>query len=275
MTSYEPFALAKLDGVVQHYAWGGYDFIPDLINSPNRENQPFAELWYGAHTKAPSTVHVFEKTVQLDTYIRNNSQILGERVVDAFGGALPYLLKVLDAHDMLSIQAHPSKIQAEEGFARENELEIPHDAPHRSYKDDNHKPEVHVALTDFWMLHSFRPTEEIEHLLQITTEFKSLAPILKTDGIKGLYKKIMLAPQEEIDSLLEPLIQRLENETTDDMDSPNYWALKASKVFPLPAGHRDRGIFSIYLLNLLHLKPGEATFQDAGELHAYLYGTNI
>ena len=60
-----------------------------------------------------------------------------------------------------------------------------------------------------------------------------------------------------------------------DKNHPDFWALRAANEFPLPDGHLDRGIFSIYLLNLLHLKAGEATYQSAGTLHAYLEGVNV
>ena len=40
-------------------------------------------------------------------------------------------------------------------------------------------------------------------------------------------------------------------------------------------GNIDRGIFSIYLFNLVHLKKGEGIFQDAGVPHAYLEGQNV
>ena len=43
----------------------------------------------------------------------------------------------------------------------------------------------------------------------------------------------------------------------------------------MPGGHRDRGIFSVYLLNLVHMQPGQGTFQPAGVLHAYLEGVNV
>ena len=62
---------------------------------------------------------------------------------------------------MLSIQAHPTKAQAPRGFARENAAGIRLERRRRNYKDDNHKPEIGVALTDFWMLHGFRPLEQI------------------------------------------------------------------------------------------------------------------
>ncbi|MEI9808695.1 MAG: type I phosphomannose isomerase catalytic subunit [Bacteroidota bacterium] len=69
---------------------------------------------------------------------------------------LPYLFKVLDVKDMLSIQVHPSRSSAEKEFARENREGIPLDSPKRSYKDANHKPELMVALGDFWLLHGFK-----------------------------------------------------------------------------------------------------------------------
>jgi mannose-6-phosphate isomerase class I len=85
----------------------------------------------------------------------------------------------------------------------------------------------------------------------------------------------MTMAQDRVDRLLDPLLARLEREARQDKDSPDYWALAASRAFPLAGGHRDRGIFSIYLLNLLHLRPGQGTFQPAGTLHAYLEGVNV
>ena len=61
---------------------------------------------------------------------------------------LPYLLKLLAAASPLSIQAHPSKAQAEAGFAREEAAGIPRDAADRTYRDANHKPELIVAVSD-------------------------------------------------------------------------------------------------------------------------------
>jgi mannose-6-phosphate isomerase len=207
--------------------------------------------------------------VPLDRLIADSpSNILGAATAAKYSGRLPYLLKVLDARDMLSIQAHPNRLQAEEGFARENAAGIDLRAPQRNYKDANHKPEVHVALTDFWMLHGFRAIEEIRRTVRIV------------DGVEGgcireLYGAIMTMPQKRVDEILGPLIAQLETEPPRDKDDPDFWALRAAGTFPLPNGHFDRGIFSIYLLNLLHLRPGQGTFQPAGVLHAYLEGVNV
>ena len=85
----------------------------------------------------------------------------------------------------------------------------------------------------------------------------------------------MTMPQEQVDLLLNPLLARLQAQPIASKNSADYWALRAAENFPLPGGHRDRGIFSVYLLNLVHLLPGQGTFQPAGVLHAYLEGVNV
>lgn len=268
--------VCRLKGVVQHYAWGGYEYIPDLLDLKNDHEMPFAELWMGAHTKAPSKLVAGEEEILLDQFIKEYAEsALGDNVISTFGERLPFLFKVLDARDMLSIQVHPSKAQAEEGFARENKAGIALDAPERSYKDDNHKPEVHVALIDFWMLHGFRPEKEIEQILKSTVEFRPLISVFLAEHLEGLYKHIMQLPQKHVDIMLSALIKRLKQERPQDMDAPDYWALKAAETFPLPDDHLDRGIFSIYLMNLLHLNPGESTYQPASVPHAYLFGAAV
>ncbi|MBN2410051.1 mannose-6-phosphate isomerase, class I [candidate division KSB1 bacterium] len=268
-----------LHGLVQHYAWGGRTFIPELLNIKNTDNKPFAEYWIGAHPKSPSKVNINDEIIGLPQLIKKAPrQILGDYVIDKFGHVLPYLFKVLDVRDMLSIQAHPSKQQAVEGFARENKLGIPADAPNRSYRDDNHKLEVQVALTDFRMLHGFRELSEIREILNSVPEFFQLLPEFKNNNLKNLYRFIMTMPQEQVDKIINPLLDRLTplyNQNILNQDEPDYWAVHTSFEFPLPDGHRDRGIFSIYLLNLLHLKPGQGTFQATGVLHAYLSGITM
>jgi len=245
-----------LRGAVQHYDWGGYDFIPNLLGVANPRREPFAELWIGAHPKAPSTAILAE----------------GERPLnELLAEPLPYLFKVLDARRMLSIQAHPTKRQAEQGFARENAAGIPLNAPQRNYKDPNHKPEVHVALTEFWMLHGFRTHDGLAAQFRRYPELSALgAP----GDLRALYTAAMTLPQPRVDAILNPLLARLETENPPK-SSPAYWALRAARDFPRPGGGRDRGIFSCFLLNLVRLNPGEGTYQPAGVLHAYLEGVNV
>jgi mannose-6-phosphate isomerase len=278
-----------LEGAVQHYDWGGREFIPGLLGRANPDGLPFAELWLGAHPRAPGTVAIDGARVGLDALVAGAPvEVLGESDARRFGGKLPYLFKVLDARAMLSLQAHPSLAQARAGFARENAAGIPLDAPTRTYRDDNHKPEVHAALTDFWMLHGFRPLEEIADTLDAVPELSPLAPgfrtLLRRAGgdrgsgrvlLRDLYRALMAMRQPEVDRMLDPLVRRLEQGSREDRNSHDFWALRAARAFPLPDGHRDRGIAAIYLLNLVHLLPGQGTFQPAGTLHAYLEGANV
>jgi mannose-6-phosphate isomerase len=278
-----------LQGVVQHYDWGGYDFIPGLLGVENQARKPFAELWIGAHAKAPSIAEVGELHQRLDNLIAEAPDaILGQAANARFGGRLPYLFKILDVNKMLSIQAHPTLVQAEANYARENAEGINLEAGNRNYKDDNHKPEIGVALTEFWMLHGFRPLEQIAEAFRQAPELASLMPDFpqrlaglghqhdaRRTLLRELYSTVMTMPQDQVDLLLDRLISRLKAAPASDKDSPDYWALRAAENFPLPGGRRDRGIFSVYLLNLVHLRPGQGTFQPAGVLHAYLEGVNV
>ena len=285
----QPLALF---GAVQHYAWGGYEFIPRLLGQDNPERRPCAELWMGAHPRGLAQVQIEGTRLTLDRLIAADPWLtLGSEVALRCAGKLPYLFKVLDVRDMLSVQTHPSRAQAEQGFSRENDAGIPVDGPRRVYRDENHKPEVHVALTEFWMLHGFRPLEEMMDVLSAEPELAPIAAGLsekltaagrETEPrqalLRELYARLMDMPQPDVDAVLDPLVARLESEEAAGRlgkEQPGFWALRAARIFPVEGGHRDRGIFSIYLLNLVRLRPGEGTFQPPGTLHAYLEGATI
>jgi mannose-6-phosphate isomerase len=279
--------IFRIKGVVQHYDWGGFDFIPALLGQSHPSTKPCAELWLGAHGGGPSIIESQQGGLSLAELIHSSpGEVLGKRVAERFQNSLPYLFKILDARKMLSIQAHPTIAQAQAGFDAEEVAGVPLKASTRNYKDRNHKPEVHVALTDFWMLHGFRPLEEIAGSLHNVPELRPLMPDFgsrlqaadpsaRAALLRELYERVMTMSQAEVDGFLNPLIARLEKESPTNKDLPDFWALRAAREFPLPDGHRDRGIFSIYLLNLVRLKPGQATYQSAGTLHAYLEGVNV
>jgi phosphomannomutase len=282
-------ALLRLQGAVKHYEWGGYGFIPGLLRLENQQKKPFAELWIGTHPSGPATAQILGCSVPLDQLLEAAPEaILGEEAASRFAGRLPYLFKILDVRKMLSIQAHPDKRQAEEGFARENAAGIRLDAAHRNYKDDNHKPEIQVALTESWMLHGFRPWEEIAETFCRLPEFAPVAQDFsarlaspghdshsRREILRELYSSVLTKPQTQIDAALNALLARLEREAQLARESPDFWALRAAEGFPLPGGHRDRGILSLYLLNLVHLRPGQGIFQPPGVLHAYLEGVTV
>ena len=150
--------IAQLTGVIKHYDWGGYSFIPGLLNVPNEKKIPFAEYWLGVHPLAECELVMSDGSVRLlkDYFSTSSPTAMGAYVSGRFG-TMPYLLKALDVREMLSIQVHPSKTDVAKDFAEETEQGVPIDSPRRNYKDDNHKPELMVAMGDFWLLHGFKP----------------------------------------------------------------------------------------------------------------------
>ena len=266
-----------LSGSIKHYAWGGTHYIPHLLSLHNLESKTYAEYWLGTHSGGQSRVWLSENaTTGLADLIRSEPRrYLGKDVLDQFG-ELPFLLKVLDVKGMLSIQVHPNKEEAKKGFDRENEAGIPLDAPHRNYKDANHKPEVMVALSEFWLLHGFNAS--LPQILDLHDVFRPLLPLLEAKGLKGLYRYVMDLPQEGVDAMLRPLAEKIvpqyENNSLSKFN-PDFWAARVMKDAKPGFHGLDRGIFSIYFFNILKLDSGEAIFQDAGVPHAYLEGQNI
>ena len=269
--------LYQLEGRLQNYAWGGHEFIPKLLGLQPEPHTPYAEYWLGAHAKAPSNVLLKDDiTICLDRFVAENApRALGQRAALQFG-QLPYLFKVLDVEQPLSIQVHPTKAEAEAGFAREDRLGIPLDAPQRNYKDKNHKPELMVALSEFWLLHGFLPEERLRDKLRDVPELRILLPIYERGGYAELYGTVMNMPAREVEGMLAPLVERVRGGVGTggwDKASAEYWVARALELDSNAA--RDRGLFSIYFFNLVGMKAGEAIFQDAGIPHAYLQGQNI
>jgi mannose-6-phosphate isomerase len=250
----------KLHGVNKHYDWGGTQFIPSLMKANNESNKPFAEYWMGAHPSALAQIETNNGTVSIHEF-----------------GTLSFLFKVLDVAKMLSIQVHPTKENAEKGFLLEQAAGIPIDAPNRNYKDQNHKPEVMVALSDFWLLHGFLAPELLSARLQEFTQFHSLQEIFKLEKYQGLYSYFMYLPTSESDQILKPLlIEAVASVQKGEVNQshPHWWANKYYHGV-VPDDNIDKGIFSIYILNIVQVKKYQGVFQGAGLLHAYLEGQNI
>lgn len=270
----------KLYPAVQHYDWGGQQYIPQLLGFTPDSATKYAEIWMGVHAGSPASIEVNGNSRLLKDWLNEApQQRLGKLCMEKFDAQLPYLFKILDVQKMLSIQAHPTKQAAKRGFLRENEAGVPAKAPFRNYKDDNHKPEIMVALTDFWLLHGFRTINDCLAVLDKEPELIEVSNRLRSSGnLSDTYQWIMTMPQPEVDRILAPLADRLTGALEANIlskDDPRYWAALALRDFTLPDGSYDRGVFSIYLLNLVFIPEGKGIFQDAGIPHAYLEGVNV
>lgn len=271
----DPRKTYKIKGAIQHYAWGGFEYIPQLLGIENASKQPYAEYWMGAHRSAPSMLADENKEIALDKLFQVQPELLGEKVKKNFY-QLPYLLKILDVKEMLSIQVHPTKTGAEEGFEYEEEKGVDINAANRNYKDRNHKPEVMIALSDFWLLHGFKSADALKKQLNDIPELRSLIPVFENDGYEGLFNHVMKLSQSEVDSMLIPVVQkeiRRRSFHESDKTEPGYWV--GEYYLNKELRHIDKGIFSIYFLNVVYLEEGQGIFQAAGIPHAYLQGQNV
>jgi mannose-6-phosphate isomerase len=261
----------RLTPRVQHYDWGSTSAIPSLLGRPE-DGRPWAELWFGAHPVAPSTIELDGEDRPLDEVIAADPV---STIGDGQADGLPFLVKVLAAAAPLSLQAHPSIEQAVEGFAREERLGVPRDAPQRTYRDANHKPELICALTPFTALYGFRPPQESAALL------RSLAVPLLDPVVERLTASTDTAVRDALAWLLElgpdegaALAHAVARAATDGTvrgpELERSWTARIADEHP-----GDPGVVTALLLNLVRLEPGEALYLPGRTLHAYLEGMGV
>ncbi len=272
--------MAKIDilpmrNTIQNYAWGSLTAIAELLGRKPEGKTPQAELWMGAHPKAPSMVKVDNQWLPLNKLIsRFPEQILGKQVVSRFGAELPFLFKVLAAAQPLSIQAHPDQDQARDGFERENRLGIDLGSPERNYKDKRHKPECLCALSPFWAMCGFRPLEQVRQLVRplagqrLGQLVRKLEKQDSRNAIKEFFLSLLQMEAQHSEAAVEHVLKTIRGKGLDD---PVYgWIGKLARFYP-----RDMGILAPVLLNLVRLEPGQAIYLPAGQLHAYLEGVGV
>jgi len=179
------------------------------------------------------------------------------------------LLKILSVGGALSIQAHPDKALAER---------LHREKPHL-YRDDNHKPELTIALSEFECMCSFRTAAEIDHFL---AELPMLAELVQAekarteagsdDGkrVRLMFEALMHSTRDAITRCFEA-VQGVERTrlTADTIDASDL-SKRLHDQYP-----NDAGTLVPFFFNHLRLQPGEALFVAAGEPHAYLYGDCI
>jgi len=267
-------AIGILRNTIQHYAWGSPESIPKLLGRDNLSGLPWAELWMGAHPKAPSLVNFEGRWVSLKDLIEQYPQeILGRRTAARFRNTLPYLLKVLAVAKPLSIQAHPNLPQAREGFARENRQGISLDAPERNFKDDNHKPECICAMSKFYALCGFRNIDDIVAMMSescpegLADELENLKKNSDPIGLKEFFMALMNMDTDRRKRVIDEALQNIGIFSDQGL---RYWISRLAKEYPA-----DIGIMSPMLLNLVCLEPGQALYLPAGQLHAYLEGVGM
>lgn len=253
--------LVKIANQARNYAWGSRTLIADYFGPQiPATNEPMAEVWFGTHPGSPSVL------------AENPEKTL---VAELGGQELNFLMKILAANQPLSIQAHPNSAQAKAGFERENAQGIAIDAKNRNYKDDQPKPEIIVALSEFEALCGFKPIDELDALLEdmethtgVSEGFRTMSAnwrklLHETDGLKKVFTDI---------SHRKGNLDGFTAELTAMADFEARFALSERLNLLYPG---DPGVVLALLMNHVILEPGQALFLDAGNVHAYLSGLGV
>ncbi|WP_203137799.1 mannose-6-phosphate isomerase, class I [Microbacterium sp. JZ31] len=251
--------LLPLTNVPRDYAWGSRSMIAALEGREAAEG-PEAEVWFGDHPSDPSDL-ADGSGLTLDRWIAD------EGAAHGVAGRLPYLLKILAASTVLSIQVHPSKAQAEEAFAREAALP---DGAERNYADDNHKPEMIVALSErFEALCGLRDLDATRRML---ASFGDAAEPLRarlTDE-RGLASAIGWLLSGDAREVVGAIIAALADAQSTEFAAELANARRIAVWYP-----DDPGVVVALLMNYVVLRKGESVFLRAGMLHAYVSGLGV
>ena len=261
--------IFSLKNQIQNYAWGSREILGRMRGVPVPTEQPEAEVWVGAHPAAPSRATVDGAESPLNELIvENPSRFLRpDRTSDWF----PFLFKILAIDAPLSIQVHPTPEQAIAGFEDEQARGIAIDAPYRNYKDRYSKPETVIALSPMRVLTGVRPVEQLKTLAAAfgaawLAERAELSP-------KQLLTEIIRLPEETASAA----VQHLVDTAAGLLGASNDVVADAAELVRIVDGKYpgDRGLLVAFVMNLVHLAPGESAFTPDGQVHAYVSGTAI
>ncbi|KAA9111217.1 mannose-6-phosphate isomerase, class I [Microbacterium rhizomatis] len=269
--------LAPLSNTPRDSAWGSPTLLAQL-EGREPTGAPEAEVWFGDHPSSPALVEDGSGRA-LDAWLADEAGAAG------VPARLPFLLKLLAAASTLSIQAHPSKAQAEEGFARENAAGVPRAASGRNYHDDNHKPEMIVALSErFEVLSGLRDLEATRDLLaelgERTDTGQGVAELRDrlggadarggADAAEGLASTIGWLLSGDAQHIVDDVIAAASAVSSERFAAELALSRRLAAEYP-----GDAGVVVALLMNLVTLRRGEAIFVPAGVLHAYQSGLGV
>jgi mannose-6-phosphate isomerase len=221
--------------------------------------------------------------------VQDNQSLMSTEINARYENKLPFLFKVLSINKALSIQAHPNKKLAEKLHAKDP----------KNYPDDNHKPEMTIAVTPFDGLCGFRPLAETAHFLSTVPSLRKLVgedeaakfesaikgketsddeatTASNKKALQSAFTALMNAPKETIASATQELLEQAKTEgesfagsggQTNTGKELSDLVIRLNSQFP-----DDIGLFVLFFLNYVTLEAGEAMFLKADDIHAYLSG---
>lgn len=244
------------------YAWGSTTLLADL-QGRTPSDAPEAEIWFGTHPEDPAEIN------------DGSSRRLDDYLTAEGGTSLPFLAKLLAAGSVLSLQVHPSKSEAEAGFAAEERTGPGRAAATRNYRDANHKPELIYALSDpFVALAGIRPLRRTHELLAELPANGGVAALRErltgTDDATAVRDVLAWVFTPDAAAAVDDICTALAAAAGPEAAAEIREAADIARQYP-----GDPGIVVALLMNRVELRRGEAIFVDAGILHAYVRGLGV
>jgi len=247
-----------------------------------QEDKPYAELWMGTHPSLPSKDLTTGRS--LVDLVADNQALMGSDISSKYHNKLPFLFKVLSINKALSIQAHPNKKLAEQLHAKDP----------KNYPDDNHKPEMTLAITPFEGLCGFRPLKEIAHFLSTIPPLRSLVG----DEAASSLEKVSSSSSASVDESKQALktafstLMKSDRSLVAEKSKDLLSLAESGNITPGPSVNtsdelcelvtrcnsqfpQDIGLFVLFFLNYVKLSPGQAMYLKADDIHAYIAGDII
>lgn len=165
--------------------------------------------------------------------------------------------------------------------------------------DDNHKPEMAIAITPFEGLCGFRPLKEISHFLSTVPSLRSLIgesaakdfqnavsgqetsdsekdAEKNKKALQAVFSTLMKSDKSTVASAAKELVASAEKEGDQFAGGggPSNGGKEFADLVIRQNGQfeGDIGLFVLFFLNYVKLDIGEALFLKADDIHAYLSG---
>ena len=252
--------FVKIKGSQKDYAWGNEEFISSFLGE---EKQLIAELWWGCHPQGPNFIN---DKLTLAQYVEENPETLGK--YESF----PFLFKILAIKSMLSLQVHPDKKAAQEGWAREEPFHSTLERNNWNYQDSNQKAEMLMALTPVTAMCGFRPFSEIQENLKTLLK-NSYSYFSKAKSIKEFFHILYTLDKPDLMLCINEYKKFLWK--MDDMSLGAYLTEYQIACQCLEKYPSDPAVFAPFFMNVVHLSPGDAMYLQPRVIHSYVYGNGV
>lgn len=235
-------SIIVVKGSLKEYAWGK---VNGLQEWSEKTDQAQAELWFGDHPSGKSIDKSTNKVLETNS-------------------SFPLLIKLLCAGEPLSIQVHPDKQTAENGFADfEDNVKL--------LSDDNEKDEMLFALEEFHAFAGIKSKIERDLVfkeLYENSKLSELKEVLETDTFFDAADIIFEIEKSKITMLNKLIVEVLKKNNYSSQEIMAFQ--KIVDKYP-----HDPGVLVCILMQFHVLKRGDAIHVSPGTPHSYVKGLAV